>query len=575
MTMADEVAVGVIGNDRPPITPSSDQDSIASDPVMAMREELSRILASAEFSRAPIMKRLLSFLVDETVAGRGDQLKAYAVAVDGLGRAPDYDARADSYPRVQVGRLRRMLADHYTRSPAEGRARIDIPSGRYKVHMVADGPLPVENEVGEQAPADAAIARPMLLLQTGLLVGAMVLGAIMLAMLLPQRHAVAIEGKPMLELVSTVPPGADPNVESLVRAAMLDGLRRSPVFDVRAARRAGSVDPRPIAAKYRLAAEYGGGIRARQVQIRLWKLGPDRLVWSANMVLPAPGGDQRIADALAPAIATIGRVDGVVAKNELAEVKAVAVNGYDCLLLFHRYRRERLQQDRPTIDRCVEQGLVADPEDAGLHAAKADLLLTSLTRLAGGAQADALLNAQRHAELATTIDPLDAWANSTQARVAMAAGTCPSAVRIAARASDLNPYDPALLADSAMIFVSCGDPRAETTVRRAISLDDGPDGRFYQPLVLVAVDRGDQPLARDSLARMTPPMIGRRPRFYLITAIGYAMVGDDARARTAWSRLAAMDPRVSADPGRFLDAMSVAPGLRAKAMGHLRRAGLV
>ncbi|RYD98826.1 MAG: hypothetical protein EOP61_15150, partial [Sphingomonadales bacterium] len=41
-----------------------------------MREELQSVITSPDFARAPIMKRLLSFLVGETAAGRGDQLKA-------------------------------------------------------------------------------------------------------------------------------------------------------------------------------------------------------------------------------------------------------------------------------------------------------------------------------------------------------------------------------------------------------------------------------------------------------------------------------------------------------------------
>jgi hypothetical protein len=42
---------------------------------------LAAINASAEFVRAPVMRHLLGYLVDETVAGRGDRLKAYSVAI--------------------------------------------------------------------------------------------------------------------------------------------------------------------------------------------------------------------------------------------------------------------------------------------------------------------------------------------------------------------------------------------------------------------------------------------------------------------------------------------------------------
>ena len=48
-------------------------------------------------------------------------MKSYSVAVEGLGRAPDFDAIADSYPRVQISRLRKQLAAHYARHHVAGR----------------------------------------------------------------------------------------------------------------------------------------------------------------------------------------------------------------------------------------------------------------------------------------------------------------------------------------------------------------------------------------------------------------------------------------------------------------------
>ncbi|MBK5265199.1 MAG: hypothetical protein JJE34_08215, partial [Alphaproteobacteria bacterium] len=97
--------------------------------------EMERIFASAEFSRSPVMRRLLRFLIDQTVAGKGGQLKAYSVAVDGLGRDPDFDAQSDSYPRVQVGRLRRMLDIYYSRNGLTNDERLVIPNGAYRVFL--------------------------------------------------------------------------------------------------------------------------------------------------------------------------------------------------------------------------------------------------------------------------------------------------------------------------------------------------------------------------------------------------------------------------------------------------------
>ncbi|QLC25708.1 hypothetical protein HFP57_12225 [Parasphingopyxis algicola] len=96
------------------------------------------------------MRTLLGFLVEKSLAGEGARLKAYAIAVDALGRDPDFDAQLNSYPRVQVGRLRKLLDEFYTENGAGAGLRIRIPKGAYVVdfEMAADEPddsaVPIE-----------------------------------------------------------------------------------------------------------------------------------------------------------------------------------------------------------------------------------------------------------------------------------------------------------------------------------------------------------------------------------------------------------------------------------------------
>src|SRR3546814_7509528 len=86
-----------------------------------IEQELAAIEASPAFSRSPVMRRLLRFIVAESEAGRGPLVKYYTVAVDGLGRGADVDAQKDSYPRVQLGRLRKALDSNYgTNAPVNG-----------------------------------------------------------------------------------------------------------------------------------------------------------------------------------------------------------------------------------------------------------------------------------------------------------------------------------------------------------------------------------------------------------------------------------------------------------------------
>ncbi len=306
----------------------------------------------------------------------------------------------------------------------------------------------------------------------------------------------------------------------------------------------------------------------------MWRLGPDRLLWSTSADLPGAAQEGRVVELLAQPIAIIGRADGLITAAELSDVQAGQDSGsYHCLLLYHRYRKERLDSARGRVEGCIAQGLAADDNNAALHAAAADMALVELSRPASGAAAyaKALLSAQRHAQIATAIEPLNAWANITLARVALTFAECPRATRNARRAAELDSYDPSLLSDAGIVLLGCGDRRAEILLRRAIALDDGPEGRFYQPLVLLAIDRNDPAMARDALARMVPPMIGRRPRFYLISAAGYAMIGDRRRARIAWSLLLRIDSGVAHDPAAFFAAMGITGALRDKAMAQLRQ----
>lgn len=115
-----------------------------------IRQEVERLFDSPQFARAPVMRALLSYLVEQSLAGNGDRLKAYTIAVDALGRAPSFDAQANSYPRVQVGRLRALLADYYAGNPGVGELRIAIPKGGYRVDF--EEPL----ELGDRAPIGPA-----------------------------------------------------------------------------------------------------------------------------------------------------------------------------------------------------------------------------------------------------------------------------------------------------------------------------------------------------------------------------------------------------------------------------------
>nr|WP_047167497.1 hypothetical protein [Sphingomonas sp. Y57] len=573
--------------DRDEGAPAGRPANPASSDAELMRQELDAVIASPDFARAPIMKRLLSFLVGETAAGRGDQLKAYSVAVDGLGRAPDYDARADSYPRVQVGRLRRMLDNHYRSNQPVNGLRLTVPSGRYRVAL-----QPAEEPAGpdEAAASPALPQRPfqfgwhiaILLVLVGLAVA-------LTLHLLPMRTTPPNAGRerPVLEIGGTAM-AQDGPLGKLVRVTLINGLGRSDMFDVRPLRRssapgtpATAAAPAPPAmpqARYRLGGDLIGGEHPR-LFLRLMRLAPDRLIWSGDISLGDASrlNGEMLEQRLAPMIATIGRVNGLIATHELQENGGIEAAGYSCLLLYHRYRKERTAEELRHVQACVEKSLKRDPDNAQLQAAAAQLAIEKMV----SSDTDPrdrpalLLTAQRHAHIAGSIDPLDAWGNAARARVAVARNACAQATGFAIRASELQPYDPALLADAGVYLLDCDDPRAEAMIRRAIALDDDPEGRFYGPLLLLAIARDDAAIAREALAHMAPPVMGRHGVFFLTSAVGYAMVGDVARARAAWTQLEEGSGQVARDPRGFLERMGYAAKVRERALTHLRNARLI
>ena len=99
----------------------------------ALQSQVDRILRSDEFRSSEVLRRLLKFLAEKSALGEADQLKEYAVAIDGLGKPHSYDPRHNSAVRIQVGRLRQKLAEYYRTEGKHDEFVVDLPKGRFKL----------------------------------------------------------------------------------------------------------------------------------------------------------------------------------------------------------------------------------------------------------------------------------------------------------------------------------------------------------------------------------------------------------------------------------------------------------
>lgn len=104
------------------------------------RAELQAILSSPLFQRAPKLSKILAYLCEQYFSGKAADLKEYSIAVDALGRTPEFDPQTDAIVRVDLHLLRRRLERYYAQDGRARRVRILLPPGHYAPEFVANNP---------------------------------------------------------------------------------------------------------------------------------------------------------------------------------------------------------------------------------------------------------------------------------------------------------------------------------------------------------------------------------------------------------------------------------------------------
>lgn len=100
-----------------------------------IRPALEKILKSESFANSQRHKSFLRFIVEETLAGRGDRIKGFTIAIEVFGKPSDFDAQKDPYVRVEAGRLRKRLTEYYRSEGIDDRLRITLNPGSYMPHF--------------------------------------------------------------------------------------------------------------------------------------------------------------------------------------------------------------------------------------------------------------------------------------------------------------------------------------------------------------------------------------------------------------------------------------------------------
>src|ERR1700760_232672 len=95
-------------------------------------QQMERLLETNHFRNSRRYPALFRFVVEETLAGRGELLKERLLGVQVFGRPSDYDTATDPVVRVTVAEIRKRIAQYYHDQGHNTELRIELLPGSYE-----------------------------------------------------------------------------------------------------------------------------------------------------------------------------------------------------------------------------------------------------------------------------------------------------------------------------------------------------------------------------------------------------------------------------------------------------------
>lgn len=512
--------------------------------------ERDRLLSDPEFARSPSMCRLLRFLVDYKLSGNSVPLKSYTIATDALGRDASFDTQTDSYPRVQMGRLRRMLDNFYLRKGGE--KRLVIAPNQYEIRLVSNLAEPdrragmigrsADSKAPDQQSSPIPASDPLLrseALSEGNLGG--------------NRRGIVLVAIPILALLVAISayflwPAAEANDIAYPRVAVdlpnsgidgdgnelsrsvgnrliqgLQGFGALRIFDIR------SGDGKGF--RYIIRLRFLNP-QLDEIELRLLDGTSGEILWSGDI----NAQDESVWKLeLDRAIVAIAGHYGEIAQSEMSKVKDSYSAGYPCMLQFDVYVRYREQEKVKPLRECLQKSVERFPQDAYLLSvsALAQNMSENSQPESRGKGLGMLL-----ARKAEALDHNSAAANFAVAQAAFFAGDCATGVAWGKKAAALNPLNSRILGYLGLYMIGCNMPEGESYASRALELDPNADLTVAAAVAFQMIKRGEAAAARQLSSQYMASSTRYEPALELTYIMSSAIMQDRKEARRVWKALA-------------------------------------
>lgn len=540
-----------IDHEAAPLANPDDEASEKPQPGLTrITDALERILRSPEFHASPRQRRLLAYIVDETLAGRGGRLKAYTVATAVLGRGDRFDPQADPVVRIEVSKLRHWLDHYYLTEGRQELLRITIPKGTY-VPVFED--LRAAADIGTEPATPPVQRRARRSAILGYAAAALTLLAI--AGLAVHRWDASDDlGGPTIAVEAFTSQDGDPQIGAFVAGlslAIVSDLTHFRTLQVFASdSKTTGTERIPIA--YRLdgsVEKLTGGIL---ITAQLWDESIRTVIYKKTFAVAS----DRIASArldVARAIAEgLGDPFGqlfIVERAHTAAKKRPRDGIRHCILGFYEYAEtDDVEQHRRSRD-CHEAAVRETPTYAQAWI-NLSLLYIDEHRFGynplGSDRPPALDRARDAALRALAIDPTDARAHLALALTQWFNHAIVPALAEADRALEMNPNDPMVLAEVGLRRFLVGDwDSGAALVRQALTNGSGRPLKYHYVLAMQAYMRGNYALALDEAVQGGS---SRLPVADILLPAIYGKLGRTADARVAWDALSVRYPSFVVDP---------------------------
>lgn len=564
-----------------------------------LRAEAAALLSDAVFLRSPTLSKLLRYLVEETVAGRSGSLKSFTVAVDGLGRAVDFDATSDSSARVQMVRLRKTLENHYAKHGPVDEHCIYLQPGSYTVRMgklavaypmlyrplsdaeanPATETLPTAADPRDDDPLKPVKPATPFFRRYPIISALTFLGVIVGVLIILFWQQLARPQSPQLSPILELMPidsGGRPELEKAARLVSSTFASELPPFKISRVR---VISPKGLPQQpvdsaniYHLFTRMmDGESNGTILHISIEDARTRTMIWSREIKLPSE--QPAMSEALIPLLGEISGPMGIIATHSTILTKDRNDGGYPCMLKYFAFVQTREKATEDKVAACFEKPVAEHRMIPTILAARAFFAIERRS-----AQSDfetAAKQGMQFARAAVAADPNDGSANFAMARFSYLAKDCVSARFYTARTMATNPNSVMFTATLASLSGLCNYPDAEKLLDQAFLTQSTYFTKGRLLLVLGALGQNRPEKIADIVASDLPQSRYNRINYYLAETLIAASQGRRADAALNWQLFSQTIPPGSETPEEKLRPIVALPVMRAKLIAYLGKAGVI